>query len=49
MATVALTVRFIVFFPNTEAVAQTLLEVAFVMAAILPEVLAVAIRQAIDV
>lgn len=49
VSAVAFAVRPIILLPNTKAVTQSLLEVAFVMAAILPEVLTVAIRQAVYV
>jgi hypothetical protein len=49
MTSVRFTVRLIIFLPNTKAVSESLLEIAFIMTSVLPEVFAITIRQSIHI
>jgi hypothetical protein len=49
MPSIAFAIFFIIFLPNTEAIANTLLKVTLIIASITPYIFAITLRKTIDV
>jgi hypothetical protein len=49
MPTITLTILLVVLLPNTKAIADTLLEVALIVATVAPHILTIAFRKTINI